>query len=120
MKTRLFALTLSALLAIALIGPAFAQDHGGGEAAAGGEHSPASDSPSWRDVKQVAIWSIAGIAAGAVVLGVLYTLKRKVGGFPENPAWVAPITIMPSRELPGDDDPHGHDDAHGAHATPAH
>ena len=94
---------------------AFAQEHGD-------EAPSSSTSPHWSDVKEVAVWSIAGVAAGAVILGVLYTLKRKVGGFPANPSWVAPITIMPSSGLPQDDGAgHGHDapDAHGSHA-PAH
>ncbi len=120
MKTRLLALFLSALFAVALFGPAFAQDHGGGEAEGEESHTPASDSPGWSDVQEVTIWSLAGIAAGAVVLGVLYTLKRRVGGFPENPSWVAPITIMPASQLPSDDDDphgHGHGEGHEAHET---
>lgn len=72
-----------------------------------------------RDVKPVVLWSIAGVAAGAVVMGTLYLLKRQVGGFPANPTWVAPITIMPSRENATDatwasgEDAHG--DSHGDH-----
>ncbi len=115
MKTRLTSLLLAAVLAAALLPAtmAFAQEHGD-EAPSG------SNSPHWSDVKEVAVWSIAGVAAGAVILGVLYTLKRKVGGFPANPSWVAPITIMPSSELPGDDN-QGHEASapHDTHA-PAH
>ena len=126
MKTRLLVLLLGALFAVALFGTAVAQDHGGGEAEGEESHAPASDSPGWSDVKEVTIWSIAGILGGAVVFGVLYTLKRKVGGFPENPTWVAPISIMPASQLPADDtDPHGHGhgeghEAHESHAAPAH
>jgi len=115
MKTRLLSLLLAAVLSVAVMpaSMAFAQEHGDAAASS-------SNSPHWSDVKEVALWSIASVAAGAVILGVLYTFKRKVGGFPENPAWVAPITIMPSRELPGDDN-QGHEATapHDAHA-PAH
>lgn len=115
MKTRLFSLFLAAVLAVAIVPApmAFAQEHGN-------EPATTSNSPHWSDVKEVALWSIAGVAVGAVVLGVLYTFKRKVGGFPANPSWVAPITIMPSRDLPGDDN-QGHEATapHDSHA-PAH
>lgn len=115
MKTRLLSLLLAAVLSVAVMpaSMAFAQEHGDAAASS-------SNSPHWSDVKEVALWSIASVAAGAVILGVLYTFKRKVGGFPENPSWVAPITIMPSRELPGDDN-QGHEATapHDAHA-PAH
>ncbi len=72
------------------------------------------------DVLPVVLWSLAGVAIVAVSLGVLYLLKRQVGGFPENPDWVAPISIMRSRDLPADDgDGHGGSHGHDAHA-PAH
>ena len=53
-------------------------------------------------------WTLAGIFVGGYALSMLYLLKRRLGGFPENPSWVAPITIMPSKDLPGDTDTHGH------------
>lgn len=115
MKTRLLSLILAAVLSVALMPAtmAFAQEHGG-------EAPASSKSAQWSDVKEVALWSIAGVAGGAVVLGVLYTFKRRIGGFPANPSWVAPITIMPSRDLPGDDN-QGHEAGagHDSHA-PAH
>ena len=40
------------------------------------------------------IWAIVGIAVASAVGGVLYLLKREVGGFPADPDWVAPITIL--------------------------
>jgi hypothetical protein len=62
------------------------------------------------------VWTIVATLTGALILGVFYLLKRRVGGFPENPSWVAPITIMPSSELPDEhtygDTPAG---AHGHH-----
>ena len=121
MKIRISAFALGAVLAFAALGAApiaFAQDQGG-------EEAPGSGS-TWDEAKDVTIWSIAAIAGGGVVLGVLYLFKRRVGGFPENPGWVAPIRIMPASQLPGDDDApdgHGHGEgheAHESHAAPAH
>ena len=60
---------------------------------------------------------MVGVAGGSAVLGVLYLLKRKVGGFPEHPSWVAPISVMPAGELPSEGDPHGATDDHGAHVA---
>lgn len=69
------------------------------------------------DVTTVTIWTIVGALAGGVFLSVFYLLKRRVGGFPENPSWVAPISIMRSAESPDDStwaNGEGHA-AHGAH-----
>ena len=44
------------------------------------------------------IWAVFGIAAGCAIGGVLYFLKREVGGFPENPDWVAPISVLRSAD----------------------
>lgn len=104
---------------------AFAQDHGD-DGGAEEEHGGGIDflaGPDWDDAKEVTIWSIVGVATFGTVLGVLYLFKRKVGGFPEHPTWVAPISIMRAGDLPGDDN-QGHEataphDAHGGHA-PAH
>lgn len=116
MKTRLLSLFLAAVLSVAVMPAtmAFAQEHGGEGS------TSTSSSPHWSDVQKVAVWSMVGVAGGAVILGVLYTLKRKIGGFPANPSWVAPITIMPSSQLPGDDNsgheaPAGHDSHAPAH-----
>jgi hypothetical protein len=68
-----------------------AQENGDEESAAEG---------SGRDVAPVAIWSVVGIIAGAIVFTALYMLKRQIGGFPENPDWVAPITILYSKDAP--------------------
>jgi hypothetical protein len=56
-------------------------------------------------------------------MGTLYLLKRRVGGFPEHPSWTAPISVMRSRDLPGDDGADGHaasPDGHGTGHAPAH
>lgn len=56
------------------------------------------------DVVPVAAWTIVGIAIFAAVFGMFYLFKRRIGGFPRNPSWVAPITIMPSREFADEGD----------------
>ncbi len=48
------------------------------------------------------IWAVVGVAAASMVGGVLYLLKREVGGFPADPDWVAPITILRSSDSPED------------------
>lgn len=109
LAARLSLLSTLALLALATIAPALAQDHGGGSSTGNGG----------RDVWEVAIWSLIGVGIFAIALGILYLFKRQVGGFPENPAWVAPISIQRSRDLPSEPDAHGHDD-HGDSHAPAH
>jgi len=114
MKTRLISASLLALvLALSLAAPAFADD-------GHGSPDPMARAGGGVDVLPTILWSLAGVGVFAVALGVLYLLKRQVGGFPENPEWVAPISIMCSRDLPADDDSHGHGDPHGGHAAPAH
>jgi hypothetical protein len=135
MKNLLLRLLLAGSLAVAALAPAaaFAQDHGDEEPAeehAEGEgtteeHSESSSSfiggPEWTDARSMALWSLIGVTIFGGALGVLYLFKRKVGAFPQNPTWVAPISVMLASDLPGDDgDPHGAEhDAHGSHA-PAH
>ena len=72
------------------------------------------------DIKTTVIWMFVGISLAAVTLGVFYLFKRRIGAFPKNPTWVAPITIMRSEDLPGDVETHestpptvGQDDVHG-------
>lgn len=55
-------------------------------------------------VDPVVIWSLVALGVFAAVMGSLYFFKRQVGGFPENPTWVAPITIMPSKDFPDEGD----------------
>ncbi len=54
--------------------------------------------------KTALVWAVIGIAGLAGIGGILYRVKRKLGGFPENPSWVAPITVMRSRDLPDEGD----------------
>lgn len=119
-RLRLAALAVAALLAI------------GAASALAAPTAPPPSSPAVRAqegqaaehrVEPVLLWTAVGVAIGGLALGVLYLLKRQVGGFPEHPSWVAPITIMPSRELPGDTDSHeatAPGDEHAAHHAPAH
>lgn len=117
MKTLLLRLALVSTLAFAAFGaiaPAAADDGG---------HSATQAADDGTDILPVTLWSLAGVALGAVVMGTLYLFKRRVGGFPENPSWTAPISVMRSGDLPGDDAANGHGgphDAHGAGQAPAH
>jgi hypothetical protein len=122
MKNLLLRLALVASLTLGALAPlsASAQDHGDGEAAAEPGGTSFVGGPDWDDAKEVTIWSLVGIGVFSTLMGVLYLFKRKVGGFPEHPSWVAPISVMPASELPGDDgDSHAGHDSHGTHA-PAH
>lgn len=92
------------------------QDHGEEEEA--GQEVTTAPGGDGQDLKTVALWTISGIAAAAVFLTALYMLKRKIGGF-DNPEWVAPITILYSKDAPAEGafgesggDAHA---AHGAH-----
>ncbi|MFN0093442.1 MAG: hypothetical protein ACKVVT_01520 [Dehalococcoidia bacterium] len=73
------------------------------------------------DVVPGAAWAIVGIFVGGLILGVLYLLKRRVGGFPAHPSWVAPISIERSATFATDgtfgesDDAHGHGSAASSH-----
>jgi hypothetical protein len=59
------------------------QDHGG-------------EASGTRGVERILLWSVTGVGLGALALTTFYLFKRRIGGFPSNPTWVAPITIMPS------------------------
>lgn len=120
--TSLFSrILLTAVLAISTAGalPALAEEAAPRPADAvvlrqEGEAQPADDGT---DVVPVAVWTIVAVLLAALVGGVFYLLKRRVGGFPRNPKWVAPISIMESKTFPeegdfGDAPP---PDAHGAH-----
>jgi len=123
MKTRIARLVFVASLALGLLASAptaFAQEHGDGESEAHGGSSFIGG-PDWDDAKEVTMWSLVAIGGGSVILGALYLFKRKIGGFPEHPSWVAPISIMRASDLPGDDGA-GHNDGHDPHGShaPAH
>ncbi len=119
LRSLLVVAVLAALFALAVAAPAAAQDHGPAPTASHGETAGGGNeggSGSTHDVVPVLVWSTAGIVASGILLSVFYLLKRRVGGFPANPAWVAPITIMQSKDFP----PEGSygdvpADAHGAH-----
>ena len=85
---------------------------------------PPSDAPrtavqeaeGGRDVVPPLIWAIVGAGLFCGGLGVLYLLKRELGGFELKPgAWTAPISVIASRSLPVEesDYPEPEDDDHG-------
>lgn len=98
------------MLALALFAPALAAANVPTQAA--GYAAP--QAAGGRAVEPALIWTAAGAAAGAILFSIFYLLKRRVGGFPRNPQWIAPITIMPSKDFPDEGtfpdaplDPHG-------------
>ena len=50
-------------------------------------------------VEPMILWTVSGILIGCLVFGTFYLLKRRVGGFPKDPKWVAPISIMQSKDF---------------------
>ena len=98
---RLLALVLVACAAVASVAPAFASA-GPVDRHLNGTEAPTADAPTaigTHAIEPMVLWSVAAIASGSLLLSVFYLLKRKVGGFPDHPAWVAPITIMPSKNF---------------------
>jgi hypothetical protein len=65
-------------------------------------NAPAQSGDEERDVAPMVIWSLVGIGVAVAVGGTFYLLKRRIGGFPANPSWVAPISIEPSSTFPED------------------
>ena len=51
-----------------------------------------------RAVEPALLWTVASVVGVSLVAGSLYLLKRRVGAFPSNPDWVAPISVMPAGE----------------------
>jgi hypothetical protein len=125
---RLAVVTVLALPVAFVAGPAMAAER---------EHEPATVAIHWQeghedeeaadegtlistgpenDVRTVTIWALVGTVIGGLVLSIFYLLKRRVGGFPAHPAWVAPISIMQSKDFP-DEGYYGDApaDAHGTH-----
>ena len=67
-----------------------------------------------RDVTPAVIWALVGIGLFSGALGVLYLLKREMGGFDPRPgAWTAPISVMPSNELPVEESDYPADEGDG-------
>jgi len=63
------------------------------------EGEPEESASDETDIVPVAVWTIAGVLLAGLAGGVFYLLKRRVGGFPQNPSWVAPISIMESKDF---------------------
>ena len=100
------ALVVSSVFVLVLAAPAFALER-------------SSTGGNGRDILPPVVWMLCGVAGSVVLLSIFYLLKRRIGGFPANPAWVAPITIMLSSESPQDGAADGHAAAEDQHA-PAH
>lgn len=69
--------------------------------------------PDTGPLQERALWSVLGIAAACAVGGAFFMLRRSLGHF-ANPTWIAPISIMLSKDSPesfGD----APAEAHGSH-----
>lgn len=125
LRLRLALIAVAACIAVgsasAVIAAPAAPPNTGAPVAAAQEAAGGSD----HRIEPMVLWTVVGVGIGAIALGVLYLFKRQVGGFPQHPTWVAPITIMQSKDSPGDADSHeatapGDDHGHGAHPAAAH
>lgn len=97
-------LLLAGALALALIAPLAALDAPPAEPPRDAVAQQAADAGMGVNVTPVVIWGLVGAAVLCAVLGVLYLLKRELGGFDPRPgAWTAPISVMPSGELPAEE-----------------
>lgn len=86
-----------------------------------GPHAAATPQGESQDTEKV-VWTLSGIGAAAILFGVFYLFKRRVGAFPANPSWVAPITILRAGDLPDEGDfgpTEAHDHGAAGHA-PGH
>jgi hypothetical protein len=90
LRIRLAAIAFGAFSALATFVPVLADEEG---------HT--SGSPGI-DVVPMATWMIVGTLVAGLSLSILYLFKRRIGAFPKNPTWVAPITVMRSQDLPED------------------
>jgi hypothetical protein len=62
------------------------------------EYDPQERGESSGDTTTPIIWAVIGVATASLIGGTLYLLKREVGGFPADPDWVAPISVMRSSD----------------------
>ena len=114
------ALATAALLALgsmAATASAASSSAGSSANAAIREEEPLS-AGTGAEIEPVAIWSFIVVLLACGAGGVFYLLKKRMGGFPANPAWTAPIEIMRSSTFPDEntygDAPadHGHGGYH--------
>lgn len=112
--TRLIApAALAGVLAVAATTPLLALD---APPVADAPRIAAQEAEAGRDVVPPLIWSLVGAGLFCGALGVLFLLKRELGGFELKPgAWTAPISVIESDSLPVDesDYPETEDDGHG-------
>ena len=104
---------LAGVLALAASAPLLALD---GPPPSDAPRTAVQEAEGGRDVVPPLIWAIVGAGLFCGGLGVLYLLKRELGGFELKPgAWTAPISVIASRSLPVEesDYPEPEDDDHG-------
>jgi len=100
MFLRLAPLLFLLLLAIAVAPARALAQEGGGHDDGHEVTTQGTEAGQTRDLVPVVLWTTVATLAAAVVGGVLYLFKRRIGAFPAHPDWVAPISVMPSRDFP--------------------
>ncbi len=90
---------VASILALAAVAPAAASSPMEPIPIARSLRSEEPSPSSGDDVSTRVLWTVVGVAAGGVAFSALYLLKRRIGAFPKDPVWIAPITIMPSRSF---------------------
>jgi hypothetical protein len=103
-RLALAASTCALLLALSFAMPAAAAESRPGPAGAHAILRQAESSGSDFDVVPVVLWTIVAVLILCILGGTFYLLKRRVGAFPRNPTWVAPISIMESKTFPDEGD----------------
>jgi len=94
---------LAAALAIGFVVPAMAAQRVSPALTAPAIQLQAGGSGEF-DVVPVVLWTIVAVLVLCVLGGTFYLLKRRIGAFPRNPTWVAPISIMESKTFPDEGD----------------
>ena len=103
MRRFLTPLVTAAVLAVAVATSPSLAAAGNGAGHLGGQGMASAQEPARAeqgDVVPVALWTFLSVVGAGLAGGVLYLFKRRIGAFPRNPAWVAPITIMRSADAP--------------------
>jgi hypothetical protein len=102
LTARLFLTAAFAAFALAVAAPAAAANGGRAPlpepAAIRSEESSHADTGV--DVVPMAAWTFVTVVGTAIIGGVMYLFRRRIGAFPKNPSWAAPISIMRSQDLP--------------------
>ncbi len=103
------------IFAVGAAVPAFALEPNPGTATVEVRVTPQQAPPSDSDTLHTrALWALLGVAIACAVFGGFYLARKRAGHF-DNPAWIAPISKMYSKDFPesfGDASAEPHDGHH--------